>query len=135
LLELLRAPRAGGPTEQQSSAGRVRVPLPLSAETWSRTIFRRPIAESALITTILADRRAALVSRGLFGLDDETLTYFAEHPALLTLIYEQGAAAVGAFGEAFHVAAGRVVPAGGDQAAALWETALREPMSAPDRVA
>jgi hypothetical protein len=135
LLELLRAPRPAVPVEQASGAGEVRVPVPLSAETWSRAIFHRPLADSALIATILADRRAALVSRGLFGLDDETLDYFASHPALLTLMYEQGAPAFGAFAEAFHVAAGRVVPVGGHQAAALWEAVLREPLSAPDRVA
>jgi len=135
LLDLLRSPRAAVPAEQKPDAATARVPLPLSAETWSRAIFRRPIAGSALITTILADRRAALVSRGLFGLDDETLNYFADHPALLTLMYEQGAAAFGVFADAFHVAGGRVVPKGGDQAAALWEAVLREPLSAPDRVA
>jgi hypothetical protein len=135
LLELLRSPRANAVAEQKSSESDVRVPLPFAAETWSRAIFHRPVAERALLTTILADRRAALVCRGLFGLDDETLDYFADHPLLLTMIYEQGAPAFGAFADAFHVSAGRVVPKGGATAAALWEAVLREPLSAPDRVA
>jgi hypothetical protein len=135
LLELLRSQRGGALVAPAASAGAVRVPLPLTAETWSRAIFKRPVAENALLTTILADRRAALVCRGLFGLDDETLDYFANHPLLLTLIYEQGAPAFGAFADAFHVAGGRVVPRGGDKVAALWEAVLREPLSAPERAA
>jgi hypothetical protein len=134
LLELLRSPRGSAPAEQAPSAV-LRVPLPLTAETWSRAIFRRPVPESALLTTILGDRRAALLCRGLFGLDDETLDYFANHPALLTMLYEQGAPAFSTFADAFHVVAGRVVPKGGETAPALWEAVLREPLSAPDRAA
>jgi hypothetical protein len=135
LLELLRSPRGSAPADSSQNASTPRVPLPLPAETWSRAIFKRPVGEQALLTTILADRRAALICRGLSGLDDETLDYVANHPALLTMLYEQGAPAFGAFADAFHVAAGRVVPTGGSGGAALWEAVLREPLSAPDRAA
>ena len=135
LLEWLRAQRGGATQDVAPGAAGVRVPLPLAAETWSRAIFHRAVSESALLTAILSDRRAALLCHGLFGLDDETLDYLASHPALLTMLYEQGAPAFGAFADAFHVAAGRVVPKGGAAAERLWEMVLREPLSAPDRAA
>src|SRR4051812_1200182 len=135
LLEWLRAQRGGAPADAAPGGAGIRVPLPLAAETWSRAIFRRAVSENALLTAILSDRRAALLCHGLFGLDDETLDYLASHPALLTMLYEQGAPAFGVFADAFHVAAGRVVPKGGAAAERLWEMVLREPLSAPDRVA
>ena len=49
------------------------VPVPLSAEVWSRAIFKRPTRPDRLVAAILADRRAALLCYGLAALDDETL--------------------------------------------------------------
>ena len=70
------------------------VPVPLPAAIWSRAIFHHTVPVDQLIVAILSDRRATLLCRGLAGLDDETLEYFAEHPVVLTYIYEHAAAPV-----------------------------------------
>lgn len=115
--------------------GAVRVPVPLPAAVWSRAVFRRAVTTDQLISTILADRRAALLARGLSGLDDESLQYLIDHPALITFLYERAATTFAAFGDAFVVRDGRVVPVGGTAAGPLWESVVREPLSAPDRFA
>jgi hypothetical protein len=108
------------------------VPLALSAALWSRTVFRHTVPSTQLAVAILSDRRATLLSRGLAGLDDETLTYLAEHPQLITYLYEHAAAPFAAFGGDLRIRRGRVVPPGGDRAVALWEAAIEAPVSTPE---
>ena len=43
---------------------------------WNTHIFKRPIPRDQLLASILLDRRAALLCRGLLGADDETLDLF-----------------------------------------------------------
>ena len=108
------------------------VPVPLPASVWSRAVFRRTVPPDQLIEMILSDRRAALLCRGLAGVDDKTLGFLVEHPPLITFLYERGAAAFAAFGDSLRVHEGRVVPPGGERAAPLWEAVVRAPLSAPD---
>ena len=102
----------------------VLVPVPLTAEVWSRAIFHRTTAPADLLTAILTDRHAALLCHGLAGLDDETLTFLSAHPAILTDLYEHMAPAFGTFGSTLHIHDGRVVPPGGALGLPLWETAI-----------
>src|SRR5262245_52275576 len=110
----------------------VTVPVPLSSAVWSRAIFRRLVAPTDLVAAILSDRRATLVARGLAGLDDETLNYFADHAQLLTFLYERASAPFAAFAGDLRIRQGRIAPPGGDRAVSLWEAALHVPLSAPD---
>ena len=98
----------------------VTVDIPLSVEIWSSAVFRRAVSSEQLLAAILADRRAALVCRGLGAADDETLAFYAEHPALLSFIYERGAGAFAAFADSMQVHDGHLVMAGGHEAEALW---------------
>jgi hypothetical protein len=117
------------------------VPVPLSADLWSRAIFHRTIAPRELITTIVADRAAALICFGLASLDDRTLEYFADHPSLLERIHERSASAFGAFASSLRIQDNRVVPPGAvrqpqaerDDVTALWEAVIPEKMTRPDR--
>jgi hypothetical protein len=109
------------------------VPVPLSAELWSSAIFHRKVAREELVVAIIADRTAALMCHGLAALDDQTLEFFAEHPALLTRIYERSAPLFAAFSDSLHIRANRVVPPGGEGAAPLWESVLLEKVTRPDR--
>ena len=59
------------------------VPIPLTVDTWSRAVFRRSIPPDAIVGAILADPRAAHLCHGLAAVDDETLQYLADHPAIL----------------------------------------------------
>src|SRR4051794_10237978 len=65
------------------------VPVPLTADVWSNAIFHRRVEKDELVSAIIVDRSATLVCHGLTMLDDQTLQYLADHPAVLTRIYEK----------------------------------------------
>ncbi len=110
----------------------VTVPVPLTTEIWSRAIFRHTVPSSQLVAWILQDRRAALLCRGLSGLDDETLEFLSQRPQLLRALYERGAELFGAFGHNVRVRGGRLVPPGGSEASPLWASVLT-PATGRDR--
>ena len=109
------------------------VPIPLSAKLWSQAILHRPVDRRDLVGAILTDRTAALLCYSLAGMDDQTLQFLAGHPSVLSRLAERAPAVFGAFGESLHVRDGRVVPPGGDPAAALWEAAVGEKLDRPER--
>ena len=109
------------------------VPVPLTADLWSAAIFHRTVAPRELVAAIVADRAAALLCLGLASLDDGTLGFFADHPLLLERIYERAAPAFAASSGSLRVQANRVVPPGGDPAAALWEAVVLEKVTRADR--
>jgi hypothetical protein len=123
----------GAGAAPRSEPDAARVPVPLSAAIWSRAVFKRTVASDQLLTTILGDRRATLLCRGLTGLDDETLAYLADRPGLVTFLYERAAPWFAAFGESLRIREGRVVAPGGAEAAPLWEMVVRAPLSSPDQ--
>jgi hypothetical protein len=108
------------------------VPVPLTAAIWSEAALRHSVTASTLFTAIVSDRRAALLAHGLAALDDETLRYLADHPAILSRLYDESAAAFAAFGEALRIRGGRVLPPGGTQGLPVWEAVLNEKAAAPD---
>jgi hypothetical protein len=117
------------------------VPVPLSADLWGSAIFHRTIAPRELVTAIITDRSAALVCLGLASMDDATLGYFADHPALLERIYERSAPVFAVLAATLRVQNNRVVPAGAGRAAqgerddveTLWEGVALEKVTRPDR--
>ena len=102
----------------------VTVDVPLSAELWSSAVFRRALSSDQLLASILNDRRAALLCRGLGAADDETLVFYTEHPALLSFIYERAAGAFAAFADSVHVRDGHLVVPGGHEAESLWQSVV-----------
>jgi len=108
------------------------IPVPLTAKLWSDAIFGRSIASDQLFAEILADRRAALVALGLSALDDDTLRYLSTHANILTNLYERGAAAFAAFGDALRIRGTRVVPYGGIDGVLAWEAVLGAPVAQPE---
>jgi hypothetical protein len=109
------------------------VPVPLTVELWSNAVFRRKIAPEELVTTILADRSAALICHGLAALDDETLQFFAEHSSLVSRLYERSAPAFAVFSGGLRIRANRVVPTGGADAVPLWEAVVGDRVTRPER--
>ena len=107
------------------------VPIPLSVALWSTTVFRRPVAPEAIVAAIIADSRAAHLCYGLAGLDDETLQFFVDHPAVISHLYERQAAVFAAFGASLRIRDNRVMPAGGPAAADLWEAIVGESLARP----
>jgi hypothetical protein len=139
-LQQFRAGAHNTPTPAAASAPEL-VPMPLTAAIWSDAVFHRHVPPDALFNAILGDRQAALICRGLTGLDDETLAFFAEHPAVLHRLYERDAAVFAVFSTGLHIHDNRVLPAGlhgarageADEVTPLWEAVVGEKMSRPDR--
>jgi len=109
------------------------VPIPLGADIWSDAIFRRRVPRDELVLTILADRQASLLCHGLAALDDDTLEFFANHPDLLSRLYERSAPIFAAFAGSVRVRDNRVVPPGDADAALLWEAVTAEHVTRPER--
>lgn len=110
----------------------VTAPFPLTRATWTRAVLRRTVSDTDLLAAVLADERAALLCRGLAGLDDETLAFYADHPDLLTYLHEHAAPAFAAFGASVRVRDGRLEVPGGPDAEPLWEAAVLARVDAPD---
>jgi hypothetical protein len=109
------------------------VPVPLTSAIWSEAVFHRRVPPSGLVAAIFADRQAALLCHGLAGLDDATLQFFVEHPASVTHLHQRAAATFAVFAGSLHVVDSRVVPPGGDAAVPLWESAVGEKVTRPER--
>lgn len=122
--------RAQGP--QASPVASESVPMPLSAAVWSQAVFRRPVRPTELFAAVMFDPEAALVAHGLAALDDETLGFLADHPALVTWLYEVGAPVFATLAAHLRIHDGRVVPPGGPVAVPLWEAALNVSASQPE---
>ena len=111
-LQALRQPSQGRRHDAADEAPADVVPVPLTADVWSDAIFHRKVAPRELVAAILTDRSAALLCLGLATLDDRTLAYFADHPALLERIYLRSAPVFGAFASSLRIENNRVVPPG-----------------------
>ena len=109
-----------------------RVPIPLSAVVWSE-VLRRPVAPERVFATVMSDAAAALLLHGLAALDDETLQFFVDHPAVVRQLYERGASAFAGYVSHLEVRGNRVAVPGGDRAAPLWEALLGEQTGQPGR--
>ena len=109
------------------------VPIPLPAATWSKAVFHRPLAPEQLFAAVMSDRAAAHLAHGLAALDDETLRFLVDHPAIVTRLYERNAPVFAGFAEHFRIHDQRVAPPGGDRAVPLWEAVVNAKVSEPDR--
>jgi hypothetical protein len=109
------------------------IPVPLTAAVWSQAVFHKTVSRENLAGAILADRTAALLAYGLAGMDDDTLQFVADHPALLSRLAERAPAIFAAFGESVRIRNGRVVAPGGDRSAPAWESVIGEKLDRPER--
>jgi hypothetical protein len=124
------APRVRVPRTAAASSN-IRVPIPLTVEFWSRTVFERSLRPEDILISITADQRAALLAHGLSGLDDQTLAYFANDRSLVRRLYDRSSAAFGTFGESVRIDRGQVQVPGGPAAVVLWEGLLEQPVTRP----
>ena len=108
------------------------VELPLTPDVWNTQIFKHQVPQDQLLASILLDRRAALLCRGLLGADDETLEFYAERPALLTFIYEHAPGAFAAFADSMRIHGGRLLIPGGPAAESLWQNLVHVSPNDPD---
>ncbi|MGE5360719.1 MAG: hypothetical protein ACM3NQ_17010 [Bacteroidales bacterium] len=108
------------------------VPLPLSPDVWTGTIFKGGVTADRLVDAILGDKRASLLYYGLMSVDDATLEYFDTHRPLLARIYDQGVGAFATCARSLHVEKGVVVLPGRDGALPAWEEIVGQRASAPE---
>ena len=87
-----------------------------------------PADDGALGAAVLESRRAALVYRGLAGVDEPTVAALAASPGLTKSIGDCCADAFAAFGGRMRVRDGRVVVPGSAEA---WEALVGEPVASP----
>jgi hypothetical protein len=60
------------------------VPMPLPLAIWNEVAFGGSVTREHLFVAVMSDPQAALLARGLAGLDDETLRFFVrQHSQLL----------------------------------------------------
>ena len=97
------------------------VALPLEPRVWRLLLAKPELAEDQIPAAILADRRAALLYRGLAGLDEETLGALAAGSQALDGIRGPEAEAFAVFAARFRVRQGVVVVPGGPEAEAAWQ--------------
>jgi hypothetical protein len=108
------------------------VPVPLSAELWSRAVFHRKVTKDELVGAIIADHQASLICHGLAGLDDQTLEYIADHSSILSRLMERGAPAFAVFASSLRISGKSVVPPGAPEATPMWEAVLGEKVTRPE---
>ena len=109
---------AGGATSDPGGAAAV--PLPLAPSTWRGLLGRDGLPDGQLAVAIVADRRSALLYRGLAALDEPTLSALAADPDAVRRLYDRHADVWAAFGARFRVREGAVVVPGGEEAEPLW---------------
>jgi hypothetical protein len=108
------------------------VPVPLTAELWSRAVFHRKVTRDELVGAIVADHIASLLCHGLSTLDDRTLEYIAEHPSILSKLVERGAPAFAVFANSLRISGNRIVPPGAPESTPMWEAVVGEKVTRPD---
>jgi len=112
--------RTGGAGPENARPGEV-VPLPLAPGVWRELIGRADLEDEDLALAILADRRSALLYRGLAALDEPTLSALAARPEALREILRRHSDVFAAFAGRFRVRNGAVAVPGGEEAALLWQ--------------
>ena len=108
------------------------VPLPLTEEVWRDTVLRSRAGGALLGLRILADRRAALLYRGLLSMPAGTRRFLAATPRLLRDLYEDDAERLALYGRSRAVAGDRVAVPGGADAESLWRSLTSERVDRPD---
>ena len=100
--------------------GAAAVPLPLAPDIWRRLLGRDGLPDDQLAVAIVADRRAALLYRGLAALDEPTLAALAADPDAVRRLHSRHADVLAAFGARFRVREGAVAVPGGEEEEPAW---------------
>jgi hypothetical protein len=126
---------AGSAPEAQAAPPRHSVvPLPLAPDVWRRLVRGGDkVSDEQLPLAILAERRSALLYRGLAAYDDETLAALAADPDRLRRLQRRHADVLAVFGARFAVRGGLVVVPGGPEAEPLWQELVGETPRSPAR--
>ena len=105
------------------------VPLPLGQAFWSSRLDPLP-SPWEIVWAILSSREMSSLYYGLLSLDEATLTAVQADPKLASSLVRR-ASVLPIAAPALRIADGRIVPAGGPLAGALWEDLVDRPASKP----
>jgi hypothetical protein len=122
---------SGARDAPSESGGSATVPLPLAPATWRGLLGRQDLPDDQLALAILADRRSALLYRGLAALDEPTLAAVAADPDAVRRMRDRHADVLAAFGGRFQVRDGAVLVPGGEEEEPLWARLVGESPRAP----
>ena len=98
------------------------LPLPLPASVWTETVFGGRETSATLLDALLRSRGPALLYYGLLSLDDDTRTWLATEPELLTELAGPRAPAFVVAAPGLRIRGTAVAVPGGEAARLLWES-------------
>lgn len=107
-------------------------PIPLPVSVWNQ-VFQQPVSVDRLFSAVIRNRQASLLCHGALALDDETLRFLVERPALVAELFSHDAGSFAAFAGSMRIRGNRVAVPGGENAAALWDAVVGENPGNPDR--
>ncbi len=108
------------------------VPLPLGQAWWVRIVSPASGMEGCLLTSLLSDRRAALMYHGLLSVDGPTRAFLGSRGEVLDRLLSGSRPDVFAtLGRSIRVRDGQADVPGGPRAVALWEGLLGRRVSEP----
>jgi len=108
-----------------------RLPLPLTAELWMRSLLEPGAKKETLAADILRSSSASLMYCGLLALDDATRQWFAAHSEVLADVAARHAAQFFIAAPGLRIRDNVMQLAGGAAAAAVWESAVGKRASDP----
>lgn len=126
--ELLARVRSYFAVPREPSTERIPVPMPIAK--WQDLLGPR-VTDANAFSTILLNRRAALLCFGLLQLDRETLATVTSDAGLLRRLYERHAGVFAAFADVLHVRDGRLEFPGGEAYEAVWAELVGTPLTDP----
>jgi hypothetical protein len=128
LRSLLTQLKTGGPKSDT-------LPLPLSPRIWIDVVFAGQATPETLVSDILQSRNAALFYYGLLSLDDDTRTWIAGQPDLITGVVSRRPGSFVAVAPGLRVTPAGVRVPGGALAEPAWQALVgRGPKEATDFV-
>ena len=107
------------------------LPLPLPGF-WAAVL---PDGDGPLLAAIARREELALLYRGLFELDDDTLAYLAAASPLTRRVMDEAPRSFAVFGRSIRIREGVVHVPGGDDFVETWEQLVGRPVNAPESFA
>ncbi len=125
IAQLARAQHASGESES------VTIPLPLTPEIWTQTVFGGRATLDTLAVAILKSRNASLFYYALLSVDEPTREWIGSQRALIQDLAGRNAPAFAVAAPGFRVSGGRVRVPGGERAEPGWEALVGRHVTEP----
>jgi hypothetical protein len=108
-----------------------KLPLPLTTDVWVKSVFAGKATPQNLVAAILQSRNASLFYSSLLALDDDTRTWLAGQPDLISELVSRHALAFLAAAPGLRVASAGVSAPGGAAADSVWQALVEKRSNQP----